>query len=163
MPLLAEGEFALVRAHLEAALPQSGLAWRPRGDHDLYAMLADTAALQRDEAALRHYAPLAEAVAQRHAHRLYLAIAQRAWGVAHRLAGEYAEAEPRLNQALASFQREGARWQTGRTRYELGELAVAQGDGDAARSCFTQALADFEAMGAVRDIARTRAALASNP
>jgi tetratricopeptide (TPR) repeat protein len=124
-------------------------------------MLADTATQQRDEAALRRYAPLAEAAAMRHEHRLYLAIAQRAWGVAHRLAGEYVEAGARLAQALALFQPLGVRWQTGRTLYELGELATAQGDWDIAHERFVHALADFEAMRAVHEIARTRAALAA--
>lgn len=160
-PLLAEGEFALVREHLEAALPQSTLAWRPRGDHDLYALLADTAVLQRDAAALRRYAPLAEAAALRHEHTLFLALAQRAWGVAHRLAAEYGAAAARLNRALALFQKVGAVWQVGRTRYELGELAAAQGDQRAAHARYTQALADFAALRAVHDIARTQAALAA--
>jgi len=64
---MAEGEFALVRQILETAL-QTPSEWI--GDHDLYAMLADTAAQQRDEEALRHYAPLAEATAIRYGHML---------------------------------------------------------------------------------------------
>ncbi|HWR88560.1 MAG TPA: hypothetical protein VN277_09090, partial [Acidiferrobacterales bacterium] len=56
-------------------------------EHDTYAVLADTAVLQRDAAALRQYAPRLEELAARDGHKLYLAIAQRAWGVAHRLAG----------------------------------------------------------------------------
>jgi hypothetical protein len=46
---MAEGEFALVRQHLEGMLNQTA-EWV--GDHDLYAMLADAAAQQRDLAAL---------------------------------------------------------------------------------------------------------------
>ena len=54
---MAEGEFALTTQALELALTSQG-EWI--GDHDLYAVLADAAALQRDEIALRRYAPLLE-------------------------------------------------------------------------------------------------------
>ena len=63
------------------------------------AALTDAASRQGDEAAIRQYAPEAEALAERYGHVLYRAIAHRAWGVAHRLAGEYPEAQARLNQA----------------------------------------------------------------
>jgi hypothetical protein len=151
---MAEGEFALVRQQLEIALGKSA-AWV--GEHDLYAMLADAAAQQRDEAALRRYAPLAEESAARYDHKLYQAIAHRAWGIAHRLAGE--EAEPRLSQALALFQQLGTRWQVGRTLYELGELAVARRDAARARDYYGRALALFEVLKAAPDAVRTRAAL----
>lgn len=124
-------------------------------------MLADTVAQQRDAAALRRYAPLAEAAALRHEHTLFLALAQRAWGVAHRLAAEYGEAAARLNQALALFQKVGAVWQLGRTRYELGDLAAAQGEPRTAHAHYTQALTDFASLHAVHDIARTQTALAA--
>jgi tetratricopeptide (TPR) repeat protein len=155
---MAEGEFALVRQHLEEALKQGG-QWV--GDHDLYMMLADAAAQQRDEDALRRYAPLAEEAAARYDHKLYQAIAHRAWGVAHRLAGEHAESEARLNQALASFNTLDAHWQIGRTLFELGELARARTDSAAARDTFSKALAEFERLGAAPDAARTRMALES--
>ena len=128
-------------------------------DHDMYALLADIAAQQRDAAALRQYAPRAEQLAMRDGHRLYLAIAYRAWGVATRLAGEYGEAEAQLNLALELFEQMGARWQAGRTLVEMGELALARSNAGAARTCFLQALAAFEEMQAVRDIERTQAAL----
>lgn len=120
-PLLAEGEFALVREHLEAALSQSTLAWRPRP-------LRTAGGHRRLTARRGRPAPLAEAAALRHEHTLFLALAQRAWGVAHRLAAEYGAAAARLNRALALFQKVGAVWQVGRTRYELGELAAAQAE-----------------------------------
>lgn len=129
------------------------------GDHDLYAMLGDAAVQQRDETALRQYAPLAEETALRYNHTLYQAIAHRAWGVAHRLASEYAEAEARLNQALELFRGLETRWQIGRTLSELGELALAQGDTLAGHHHFSQALAAFEAMQAAPEAARVRAAL----
>jgi tetratricopeptide (TPR) repeat protein len=154
---MAEGEFALVRQHLEAALPQTA-EWV--GNHDLYAMLVDAAAIEGDLPALQRYAPLAEESAVRYDHRLYRAIAHRAFGVAHRLAGEYSQAETRLQQALELFAGIEARWQIGRTYFELGFLAKAQDEGTSAIECFSQALAEFERQGAVPDLAHTRAALA---
>jgi tetratricopeptide (TPR) repeat protein len=156
LPLLAAGEFARVIPILEQAL-KTPAEWI--GDHDLYAALADVAVRQRDEMALRQYAPLAEALAQRCGHRLYQAVAHRAWGVAHRLAGEYAEAAGRLNQALMLFEALNTRWQLGRTWFEFGELAVAQRELLEARDCFQRALGLFEAMRAAPDAERTRATL----
>ena len=61
---MAEGEFALVRDHLEVAgskpVSARGLLFH---DNELYSMYADLAVSQRDEAKLRHYAPLAEETA----------------------------------------------------------------------------------------------------
>ena len=95
-------------------------------DHEIYMTLTDTAAELRDVAALRKYAPELEELADRDHHKLYLAIAHRAMGVAHRLAGEQIEAETRLKQALELFAKLGARWQIGRTLFELGELNLTQ-------------------------------------
>lgn len=159
---MAEGEFALVRQHLEQALPKRAIPpgnAAPAGDHDLYAMLADVGALQRDEAVLQKYAPLAEEAATRYGHKLYLGIAHRAWGVAHRLAREYAESETRLHKALELFLGLEARWQSGRTLFELGELAVARMDAAGARNYFARALAAFEALRAAPDAERTRKAI----
>ena len=155
---MAEGEFALATQSLELALT-SHTEWV--GDHDLYAMLADAAAQQYDEIALRRYAPLLEEMALRYGHLLYQAIAHRAWGVAHRLAGETTAAKRRLQQALDIFRTLGTRWQLGRTHFEWGELAAAQGDIVAAHDHFTQAQNAFAAMQAAPDLARTHKALAS--
>lgn len=153
---MGEGEFTLIRQHLEAATHLS-LSWV--GDHDVYTALTDAASRQGDEAAIRQYAPQAEALARRYGHTLYQAIAHRAWGVAHRLAGEYPESEVRLNQALDLFSGLNTNWQIGRTLFELGELAIAQKKTSAAHNHFTHALAAFEAMRAAPDVARTRVAL----
>ena len=155
---MAEGEFALTTQAIELALTSQG-EWV--GDHDLYAVLADAAAQQRDEIALRRYAPLLEELALRYGHLLYQAIAHRAWGVAHRLAGEYTASEQRLQQALEIFHSLGTRWQLGRTHFAWGELAAAQADVVAAHDHFTQAQRLFEAMQAAPDLARTHEALAS--
>lgn len=163
---MAEGEFALVKQHLEMALQKhsanfvnvfNNSSWA--GDHDLYAMLADSAAQQQDEAALRQFAPLAEALAVRYGHMLYQAIAHRAWGVAHRLAGEYDAAEARLQQALDLFTQLETRWQMARTLAESGELESARADPERARNYFSRALSIFEDLKALPDAARTRAAL----
>jgi hypothetical protein len=155
---MGQGEFARVRQELEIAFGQSA-EFDYVGDHDVHTTLVDVAALQRDEAAIRAYAPAAERLAIRYDHKLYQAIIFRAWGVAHRLAGEFAQAETRFNQALAWFTGLDTRWQIGRTHFELGELAVARGERAAARASFTRALADFEFMRAGPDVVRTRAAL----
>lgn len=123
-------------------------------------MLADVAARQRDVAALREYAPLAEKAASRYDHRLYQAIAQRAWGVAHRLAGEFEQAEGRLNRSLERFRSLETRWQTGHTFVEKAELALACGDTAGARRYSAHALTMFEELGAVPDATRARTTLA---
>jgi hypothetical protein len=128
-------------------------------EHNLYMLLSEAAVQRRDAPALLQYAPLLEELATRDGHRLYLAIAQRAWGVAHRLVGESDASEVQLNQAVELFREYGARWQLGRTFYELGELGKARDDLDVARQGFTQALAEFEAMQALPDVNRTRLAL----
>lgn len=117
--------------------------------------------MQLDEAAIRLYAPQAEELAVRWDHVLYQGIVHRAWGVAHRLAGEYVQAEVRLNTSLAIFKRLGTRWQIGRTLFELGELSRSQDDVAKARKAFTAALSSFEELRAAPDIARTHAALDS--
>lgn len=129
------------------------------GDHDIYATLVDMAVLQHDEAGIRQYAPQAEELAVRYGHKLYQAITHRAWGVAHRLAGEYLESEARLNQALDLYSSLNTRWQIGRTLFELGELAAAQKDITTAREFFSRARVAFEEMRAAPDVARTQAAL----
>ncbi|UCC89089.1 MAG: hypothetical protein JSV81_07215, partial [Anaerolineales bacterium] len=156
----AEGEFALVKDHLETAgkLPISSRGFR-MNETERYYLLADLAVQERDEAALHHYAPLAEAMALRDEHLLFQAGSHRAWGVLHRLEGEYAKAEARLNQALEMFQGLETRWQMGRTLYELAELAVARADPTQAREEYLRALGAFEKMGANPDAARTREAL----
>lgn len=127
-------------------------------EHIVYMMLADSAAWVGDEAAIRKYASRLEELARRDDHRPYLAVAHRAWGIAHRLAGEYGEAETRLYQAADLFAELDARWQIGRTFFEIGKLERDRANLDLARDCFDKAFAIFEAMRAQPDIARVRAA-----
>jgi tetratricopeptide (TPR) repeat protein len=157
---MAEGEFALMQQHLEAALKLSSLAGAaPGGDHDVYAMLVDGAAQQRDPIGLQKYATIAEETARRIDHKLHLAIAQRAWGVAHTLAGEYPQAEARFKQALDIFIAYPAPWQIGRTLFELGELARLQMETEQAREYYSRALSAFEELHAAPYVAQARAAL----
>ena len=157
---MAEGEFALVKDHLETAgkLPVSSRGFR-MNETERYYLLADLAVQERDEVGLRQYAPLAEAMALRDEHLLFQAGSHRAWGVLHRLEGEYEKAKARLNQALEMFQGLETRWQVGRTLYELAELAVARADPTEAREYFSRALVAFEKIGANPDAVRTREAL----
>lgn len=157
--MTGEGEFALIKQYLENALHTS-TSWM--GTHDVYAALVDVAAVHYDEAVIRQYAPQAEDLAMRHGHALYQAVIDRAWGVAHRLAGEYDAAAVQLNRALAILRGLGARWQIGRTLYELGQLAVTQGYRDSAHAHFIQALAAFETMRAAPDVERVKAAISLN-
>jgi hypothetical protein len=162
--LLAQGEFALAKKHLEMALALSGqpsLWGATATEHDLYALLADSAARQRDLDDLLVFAPQAEALAARFGHALNGAIAARAWGVAHRLQGEYEQAEARLKSALNVFVELETRWQQGRTLDELGELEAARANAAGAQAYFSQALRAFEALGAVLETNRTIAAIAA--
>lgn len=128
-------------------------------EHTVYMMLADSAAQAGDEQVLRKYAPLLEELALRDGHRPYLAIAERAWGAAHRLAGEYPEAETRLNKALELFEGLETRWQIGRTCEELAALAAARSDSGLAQAQLARALGAFQAMGARPDVERTQRSL----
>ena len=127
-------------------------------DHEIHMTLADSAAELGDVAALRKYAPLLEKLAERDDHRLYLAIAQRALGVGHRLAGEHTAAETRLRQALAGFTQLGTRWQIGRTLFELGEVNLTHSPSKA-REYYTQALSSFEEIRALPSAERARVVL----
>ncbi len=156
---MAEGEFALVRKHLERALRKEKSS--NVGHHDLYAMLADAAVQQRDPSGMLKYAPLLEKEALDLDHNLYLAVAHRAWGVAHRLKGDFEEAEARLGLALELFRDLDTRWQLGRTYYELGVLAAAGSDAAGASVQYGEALKLFEEMGALPDAVPTREAMDS--
>jgi tetratricopeptide (TPR) repeat protein len=161
LPLKAQGEFALVKRNLEHAMKTAGQPVNfgtMAHDHEIYMTLADIAAEMRDADALDKYASPLEKLAARDEHKLYLAIAYRALGVAHRLAGDYAEAENRFTQALQLFAKLGTRWQIGRTSFELAELHLNESN-TKARQYYLQALESFEEIQAVPYAERTRAAL----
>jgi hypothetical protein len=122
---MAAGEFAQITKYLESA-PNQGAEWV--GDHDLYAALVDTAVRERNEDQIRKYAPLAEETATRYNHRLYQAIASRAWGVLHLMENEPKLAQTRLERALGIFTELETQWQIGRTYFELFGLAKWSGE-----------------------------------
>jgi tetratricopeptide (TPR) repeat protein len=130
-------------------------------EHVVYAILADGATLAKDTAAIQRYAPKLEELALRDDHRPYLAVAHRAWGVAHRLQTDFTSARSQLAQALDLFESFGARWQSGRTLFNMGELEAAKGESAAACGYFRRALEAFEEMKAEPAIARAEAALAA--
>ncbi len=128
-------------------------------EHIVYMMLVDSAVRAGDETTIRRYVPKLEELASRDDHKPYLAVAHRAWGVAHRLSGEYQEAETRLKKALEIFEELGTRWQIGRTLFELGELAMAMSNGEAAHSYFLRSQNFFKELGAGPDVSRTATVL----
>lgn len=153
---MALGEFALVADMLKKAIHKPSVII---SDHDIYAALADVAVQQRDQDALRKYAPLLEKAATSLEHKLYLATAHRAWGVLHRLQGNYEDAEARLEQAVNLFNGLDTRWQLGRTHFELAELAVERSETAEAKQHYARALDLFEEMGAVPDAVRAHEGL----
>jgi tetratricopeptide (TPR) repeat protein len=160
--LTAEGEFALVKVYFEMAgqIPVTGHG-HVFNETERYYLLVDLAVLEGDETALRQYIPLAEEMAIKDHHRFFQAGLHRARGVLHRLTGEYAQAENRLNQALEMFWEMDTRWQIGRTYSEVAELKLAQGDLEQAKQYYSQALDSFEQVGARPDAARIRQVLGS--
>jgi hypothetical protein len=162
MPLRAQGEFAQVDRNMQIARQTSGQPVK-RGtmahDHDLYMVLADNAMQLREVEGLNQYAPLLQELADRDGHSLYQAIAHRAFGVAHRLASQFTEADRRLLQAAEIFESIETRWQLGRTLFELGELALAKSENSRAGEFYRAALQAFESMQANPDAVRARSAL----
>lgn len=158
----AQGEFARVENELGMVLELPGQPVK-RGtmahQHIIRMMLADSAARARDMAGLRGNAPRLEELALRDNHRPYLAVAHRAFGVAHSIAGEHVEAVSRLNQAMEIFTDLQMGWQIGRTYFEMGEVARGLAEAERARGFYSQALAAFEAMKAGPDIERTQGVL----
>ncbi|UCD98147.1 MAG: tetratricopeptide repeat protein [Chloroflexota bacterium] len=123
-------------------------------EHIVYMMLVDSAVRARDEAAIRKFIPQLEELVFRDDHKPYLAVVHRAWGVAHRLAGEYAAASERLQSALEIFEMLNTRWQIARTLFELGELSGANGATEKATEYYARARDLFEQLGARPDIDR---------
>ena len=128
-------------------------------EHIIYMMLVDSAATARDQKTILKYTPVLEKIAIRDDHRPYLAVADRAYGIAHRLSKEYKQSENHLQQALDIFEEFDIPWQRARTLYELGKLAQVRGNDNLSREIFTEALHEFERLGAIPDASRTEVAL----
>jgi len=127
--------------------------------HIVYMMLVDSAVRARDLASILEYAPLLEELAIRDDHQPYLAVCHRAFGLAHRLADEFEQAEIRLQKALGIFENMGAKWQSGRTLFELGALADQRGQDELAIELYNNAKNKYEELIAVPEIERINAVL----
>ena len=130
-------------------------------DLDMHAMSADAAARSQDAEGLQRYLPIAEESAARANHKLYVAMARRARGVAHRLTGEWDQAADQLAAAAEEFRALDTPWQIGLTLLELGEVEHSRGNTDLAGEHYSQALTAFERLGAVPYEERAREALES--
>src|SRR5271166_4907470 len=124
---MAEGEFALIPDHLEAALkqPRALARWgAAASDLDLLVLYAEYAAERSvpDQAA---YAQQALEAAVAVGHRLYEGISQRAIGQAQLRAGALDAAETCFVRALELFRAVPARWQAARTRVALAAVDQA--------------------------------------
>lgn len=122
-------------------------------------MAVDTAARAEDEDGLSKYLAIAEEAAARVNHNLYIAVARRARGVSHRLAGDWDQAADQLAAAVDEFRSIETPWQIGRTLLELGEVERSRGNADLARAHYLEALSAFETLGAVPDAEHARSAL----
>ena len=164
MPRLAEGEFALVREHLEQAIrtPTDPVRWGSgMTDLDFRILCAEAAAQMRDAAGLAEHVPPAQEGARRLGHRLYSGVAQRAHGVALLLAGQPGAAVHSHNQAADVFLSLGTRWQLGRTLMARAEAQVSAGDLPAARDDWSRAASLFDAQGAIPAARQARDSLAA--
>ncbi len=159
---MAAGEFAQVKNHLERGL---GLMSETRvavgGDHDLYAMLADASARERDHANLKKFTGPAEEHANRLEHRLYQGVAHRARAVEHTLEGQFDQAADRLARAMQIFEDLDTQWQLGRCLFEWGQLEQARDDKKSAHGHYMQALRVFDRLGAKPFADQTRRAMES--
>lgn len=151
MPLMAEGEFALVTKRLERSLGLSGQPVK-RGtmahEHIVYMMLVDSMCISEDREGIEAFAPRLAELAERDNHRPYLAVARRALGVAARLAGDLEGARRLLNDALDAFTEIGLPWQAGRTYFEMGKLELARGSNEQAEAYFSEAFETFREISA---------------
>ena len=128
-------------------------------EHDIMMQHTEAAAQQRDLIALQIYTPKLEQLAERDDHKFYQAIAQRAWGIALRLKGDYAEAELRLNRSLEIVNNLKTVWQMGRTHFEIAELHREKSELEKARLHYSAAMESFKVLQAKPDTERTRISL----
>lgn len=166
MPRLAEGEFALVRSHLEQAIrtPTDPVRWGSgMTDLDFHILCAEAAAQARDADGLAEHAPLAEEGARRLGHRLYSGVAHRAHAVALLLGDQPGGAIDRYSQAVEVFATLGTRWQLGRSLAGRAEAHASTGNPASARADYARALEAFEAVGAAPAAAQVRQNLLSLP
>jgi nucleotide-binding universal stress UspA family protein len=148
---MAEGEFALVREHLEQAdrVSNDPVRWGSAvTEMDFNVLYADAAAQARDAEALQRFVPRAEDEAEHFGHRLYLAIARRARGVQALLEDRPGDAVRFQDEALAVFEQLGTRYQMGLTLGERARAFSALDEQARARADWSQAVELLEAQGA---------------
>ncbi len=155
---IARGQFGEAEDLLRGALKLTA------GRHTYPALLAELAEmgarLGRGDLT-EAYGERAVVVGEDSGARKPLAVALRARGLVALAQGRYGDAERDLLDALDRFDRLGTSWEDARTRYVLAECYRRQDRADPrAQEALTEALRLFEQTGAVRDIARARAALA---
>lgn len=161
---MAEGEFALVRDHLDHAnrATSDPVRWGSAvTDLDYLVLRADAAAGARDAETLRASAHRAEQAAAQVGHRLYRAVALRSRAVLALLDGQPGAAVDLASQALQHFEDLGTRYQMGRTLGERARAQDARGDTASARDDWSRALELFQAQGASPAAQEARHALAA--
>jgi hypothetical protein len=144
---MGRGEFALAKEHLITATETPPNGWNPIGDHEVYILLADIGALQRDKELLSAYALRSSRISLSLNHHLYHAIALRALAILDWLHHDLARAEVRLKESCQLFQRLETHWQLGRTLFDLGELSAIMGKQDEAEIYIDKAQSAFKTMG----------------
>ncbi|GEM_PF-347327 len=158
---LARGETQAARQTLLAALDTRS------GRHSMAALvaeLAELAARTGDMELYGRYGAQALELGWRSGARKALAQATRARAMVAIAEGRWDDAHADARSALTRYRELGTTWEEGRSRYVLASLYLRRklaGDDIRAREELTQALEQFEALHAVRDIARARGALAS--
>ncbi len=129
----------------------------------LLAELAELLAREGDLALYDRYGPQALELGWRSGARKALAQAVRARGIVAMAAGRWDDALADMESAFTRYSDLGAIWEEARTRYALAGLyrrRVEPGDEQRAHDELTRAQAIFSSLTAVRDLARTRSALA---
>jgi len=129
----------------------------------LLAQLAEVGALEGDQELYNRVGSQALELGWRSGARKALAQAIRARGMASSADGRWEDAEADLHNALNRYVDLGTRWDEARTHAALAALARRRGgpdDASMAREELQRAQQLFEAMGAARDTAHVRAALA---
>ncbi|MFI5273852.1 MAG: ATP-binding protein [Ktedonobacterales bacterium] len=127
------------------------------------AELAELAARTGDRELFERFIPQALELGWRSGARKAHAQAIRARGTVALADSRWDDAQCDLEGALERFREMGTAWEEARTRYVLSGLFARRGEpngAERARVELTTALATFERLHAVRDIARARAALA---
>lgn len=159
---LARGATKEARQILLAALDvRSGRLAMPV----LIAELADLGARSGDRDFYERFGAQALELGWRSGSRKALAQATRARGIMALAESAWDDAQYDLENALKRYQELGTLWEEGRTHYALASFyrrRASAGDDDLAEQELARALELFEAVRSVRDIARTRAALAGH-